>query len=119
MTVSGNVTIRTGSQDYIDWQVLQEDGVTPISLAGVTSVTIRFQNKIDDTVIEFKTTDVPQKLFITDAPNGKIELRPTITDFTAVAMYRFHIIVIDSVGNHPVPEDQDYTLDVIDSYPIA
>jgi len=117
MDVVGDATIRVGSQDYMKWQLLQEDGVTPISLAGVTSVSIRFQNKEDLTVVEFKTTDNPQKFFITTASTGKVELRPAVGDFTAIASYHFHIIVTDSVGDHPVPEGKDYTLQVIDSYP--
>jgi len=114
--VSGDVTIRTGSQDYIKWQLLLEDSVTPISLAGADDVIIRFKNKTDDTIVEFKVTDNPQKFFITDAANGKIELRPAVGDFTTIASYKFHIIPVDSVGNHPIPEGRDYTLQVIDSY---
>lgn len=117
MSVSGDVTIRATSQDYIDWQLLQEDGTTPISLESAISVTLRLQNKVDKSVIEFKTTDDPQKFFITDATNGKVQLRPAADDFTSIASYDFHIIVIDSIGNHPVPEDRDYTLQVIDHYP--
>jgi len=117
MEVIGDVTIRAGSQDYIEWQLLQEDGITPISLVSATSVTLRFKHKVSDAVTEFKTTDNPQKLFIKDAADVEIQLRPAVADFTVVGSYKFHTIVVDGIGNHPIPEGENYTLQVIDSYP--
>lgn len=111
-----DIVIRATTEDYISWQVLKEDGTTAISLAGADSVTLRLKNKLNDTVTEFKTTDNPQKLFVTDAANGKFELRPAAGDFPSESSYDFHIIVTDSIGNHPVPENKNYTLRVIDDY---
>lgn len=116
MLVSGNVTIRATSNDFVGWQLFQEDGVTPIDISAATLVTLRLEKRDDNAVTEFKTSDIPQKLFITDATNGKVELRPASDDFPVKSSYKFHIIYTDSAGDHPVPENIDYTFQVIDDY---
>ena len=119
MSVSGDVIIKATSQDYIRWQLLEEDGVTPISLVAATSVKLRLKDKITDAVIEFKSDDDPQKFFIVDAATGLVELRPAAGDFTSIASYSFQSILVDSIGEHYNPEDKNYTLQVLDNYPPA
>jgi hypothetical protein len=112
--VNGDVTIRAGSQDYITWQLLQEDGVSPVDLSTANEVALRLKNKKDKTTKSFSTIDVPQKFLLEDAENGKIQLRPAADDFPLAAQYDFYVDVIDSIGSHPIPEDQNYKLKVID-----
>jgi hypothetical protein len=113
MVTVGDLTTKVGNQDYLTWQTLQEDGVTAIDLSAATGVTLSLKNLADDAVTEFKTTDVPQQLFITDVSNGKIQLRPAASDFSAKAVYSLEIIVVDSIGNHNIPNDKYYTFKVI------
>jgi len=112
--VDGNANLTAGTQDYKSWQLVDEDGVTPISLAGITSITLLFINRDDGTTKSFINTGASPKLFITDAVNGKIQLRPAVTDFPVKASFLFYVEIIDSIGVHAVPEGKRYIFTVID-----
>ena len=111
--VTGDLIITAGSQDYITWQLLQDDGVTAIDLSAATKVELKMTNLDTGAAKNFATDDVPKKLFITDAANGKIQLRPAADDFPAAARYEFYIVFTDAIGGHPVPEDKRYEFRVI------
>lgn len=113
--VVGDIETKIGSQNYITLQLVQEDGITPISLLAAVSATFQYVDVADDTIkVNFNTTDNPQKFFITDAANGKVELRPAVDDFTVKGLFRYHVIIIDSVGPRPAPVGGFYTLEVMD-----
>ncbi|MFH2002317.1 MAG: hypothetical protein ABIK28_21780 [Planctomycetota bacterium] len=118
MKVEGSATIRAGTQDYKQWQFLESDGETAIDLTDVTEVVMRLKNETTGTVTEISTEDAPTALeILSPATDGKVQLRPSPTVFSGQATYRFHFILTDSVGAHPIPEDHDETLKVIDGYP--
>jgi len=117
MRVNADATIRAGTQDYKVWQIRQNDGETPVDLSLATRVIMRLQDEETGEVTEFATDDASPILYIKDATVGKVELRPGADTFDEDTSYLFHFIVVDSIGNHPVPEDHDGHLKVINSYP--
>lgn len=114
--VDGNANLTAGTQDYKSWQLLEEDGVTPISLAGIGSITIIFINRDDGTTKEFINTGGSPKFFITDDVNGKVQLRPAVSDFPIKSSYLFYWKIVDGVGIHAVPEKKRYIFTVVDNF---
>ena len=117
MLVSGNINLRVGTNDPKTWQLLKVDGVTPISLVGITIADIVFVNENDysDTKT-FKTTDNPQKLVIDDAANGIVKFSPAVDDFTTEGIYKFYLAFTVPGGKRSVPEEKEHTLKVRPSY---
>lgn len=112
-TVDGSVTVRAGSQDYTEWQLLEEDGSTVIDLTNATKATLHMKNKNTGAVKEFATDDATQKFFIKTAAQGKVELRPATTDFPLAAEFEFYVSFVDNIGVHAVPEHKNYIFSVI------
>ncbi len=113
-TVNGDVEIKAGSEDYIDLQLLQDDGVTPVDLSAATSVELRLRNTADQVIKTFATIDASPKLFIIDAAQGKIQLRQKAVDFPGAAIFEYYIVINDAIGAHPVPDgDKLYSLRVV------
>lgn len=111
-TVNGNITIRVGSEDYVDIQLLQEDGVTPIDLTVATKAVMKLVD-LDGNIKKFATNDPSPKLFFDDIrTTGKLQLRQTGSDFSAAAAWRYYVEIWDSVGLHPVPERKEYSFTV-------
>jgi hypothetical protein len=105
-TVDGNIILRSGSEDPVILQLLQDDGVTPIDLAGISNLTLRLKNISDGTAKTFTGA----KLTVADADNGKIQLAQVAADFPAAAVYEYYVTFTDSGGKaHAVPEDKNYT----------
>lgn len=100
-TVSGDTELRAGSEDPLTWQLLEDDGVTPINLTGITVLTLRMKDRDTGTVKLF----VDPKFAVTDAANGKVKLQQVAADFPAVATYEFYISFTDSASKaHAVPD---------------
>jgi hypothetical protein len=115
--VEGDVTIRVGSEDYVDLQLLQDDGVSPVNISGATKVELRLRSRDgEETIKKFADDDVPQKLYVTDAEQGEIQLRQVAADFATIMDYDFFVVITDSIGNHPVPEDKFYTWSAVESF---
>jgi len=107
--LNGNVVIRAGSADPIIFQLLYDDEVTPISLAGISLLTLRLE---DINTQEVKTFTSP-KLTVIDIPLGKIKLSQTSSDFTALASYIYYVTFTDVDGKaHSIPEDKFYNFRV-------
>lgn len=113
-TVNGDVTQRAGSQDFIDWQLLQSDGSTAIDLTNATKATLRLKNTDTGDTKAFATDDVSPKFFITTAADGKVELRPATTDFASAGEWEFYVDYVDANGIHSVPEHKNYTMRIIE-----
>lgn len=100
-TVSGDAKLRVGSEDPLTWQLLEDDGVTPINLTGITVLTLRMKNRSTGAVKLF----IDPKFTVTDAANGKVKLEQVAADFPAVATFEFYISFKDSAGKpHAVPD---------------
>lgn len=100
-TVSGDTELRAGSEDPLTWQLLEDDGVTPIDLTGISALTLRMKERTTTAVKLF----IGPKFTVTDATNGKVQLQQVAADFTAVATYEFYVSFADSGGNaHAVPD---------------
>jgi hypothetical protein len=109
------LTIRAGSQDYIDWELLNEDE-TPISLTSAVELVFVMLRLSDKQKIEYSTKDSPQKFFVIDDDLGQVQLRPASDDFSSPDDYKIWVNVIDVVGSHPVPEDKNEDLKVIGNF---
>lgn len=117
--VKGSATLRKGTMDYKRWQIVESDGETAVDLTNATSVVLQLKDENDGTISEFSTADGSPILFlIGPLTDGIVELRPASDTFDTVTAYMFHFTVIDSVGPHPVPEDRDERLRIIDNYPV-
>ena len=115
MKVNGSGKIRAGTQDPKEWQFLEADGTTPVDLTNATKVTMRLKNETTAVSQDLDTEGLLE--IVTPATDGKVKLSPAADTFPAKATYRFYFIITDSIGNHPIPEDHDETLEIIDNYP--
>lgn len=111
-TVNGDVEITLGSEDPITLQLLEDDGVTPINLIGITALTLFMRDTEDGSLKQITGAS----LIVTDAANGKIKLSQDVDDFPAAAIYRYKINFLDSVAKqHFVPDGSTwYTFSVYD-----
>ena len=99
-TVNGDVEITLGSEDPITLQLLEDDGVTPIELAGITALTLFMRDKNGD-LKEITGAN----LVVLDAENGKVKLSQDDNDFPVTASYRYKIKFLDAGGKqHFVPD---------------
>ena len=118
--VNGSAIIRKGTQDYKQWQFVLSDGVTAVDLSAATKVIMRIKNEAAGTSVEYKTDDGSPILYMLDPKtDGKVELRPAADTFDTVGKFIFHFIIVDSVGNKPIPEHRNEVLEVIDDYPVS
>jgi hypothetical protein len=109
-TVNGDVEITLGSEDPITLQLLEDDGITPINLTGITGLTLYMRNTDDGSEKEITGA----KLVVTDAANGKITLSQVATDFPAAASYRYKIKFDDAASKaHFVPDGSKWYLFVV------
>ena len=110
-TVNGDVEITLGSEDPITLQLLEDDGVTPIDLTGITALTLFMRDKNGD-LKEITGAN----LVVTDALNGKIKLSQDAADFTVAASFRYKVKFLDAGGEqHFVPDGSKwYTFAVYD-----
>lgn len=107
-TVDGNITIRVGSEDYQDIQLLEYDGVTPIDLTGATKAVMKLMD-MDGNTKKFATDDASPKLFFdADLTTGKLQLRQEGDDFTTEIVWKYYVEIWDGIGLHPVPEGKEY-----------
>ncbi len=99
-TVNGDVEISLGSEDPVTLQLLEDDGVTPVDLTGITVLTLFMRDTEDGTLKE-----ITSNLAVSDASNGKITLSQVAADFPATALYRYKIKFVDAGGKqHFVPD---------------
>lgn len=99
-TVNGDVEITLGSEDPITLQLLEDDGVTPIDLTGITELTL-FMRDTDGDLKEITGAN----LVVIDAVNGKIKLSQVAADFLIATSYRYKIKFLDAGGKqHFVPD---------------
>lgn len=118
MIVDGNTNIRQGSEAFIAWILMEVNGETPIDLTVVSTAVLHFRHRIVvmDPIL-FSTRDDPQKLTIGEPRNtGKVTLKPAVDDFSVVGEYDMFIMLFEARGQHPVPEQRNYTFTVISSY---
>ena len=110
-TVSGNVIVRAESEDPITWQMLKDDGVTPIGdLTGITDLTLR----LIDVKSQVAKLFVDPKFIVSDALESEVTLKQVKTDFPLATLFEFYTSFTDGVGNgKAVPEDKNYTFRVI------
>lgn len=100
-TVSGDTKLRAGSEDPLTWQLLEDDGTTPINLAGISALTLRMKNRDTGAAKLF----VDPEFTVIDAARGKVQLEQVAGDFPAVATYEFYISFTDSTSKaHAVPD---------------
>lgn len=71
---------REGSTDYIVIDLLDDNEAYDISTADHVELVLK---PATGAAVTFSSDDSPAKLYITDAANGEIELRPASTDFEA------------------------------------
>lgn len=117
MTVDGNATIRQNTNDPKEWQLLQEDGVTPIDITGFTDVEMIFVNQATDVIaFTFKVSDIPQKLSVVNATLGTLKLSPIITptiDFSVAETYKIFFRVLSGANSaSSIPEKKEYVFTV-------
>lgn len=117
--LNGNVTMRAKSQDYKILQIFEDDGVTPINLTNATVAVLRLKNIRTGGIKVFSTEDIPKLLFFLDRTLGKIQLRPSVDSFPIAEKYNYHLSFTDSIGEHPAPEDKNYSWDVIERIALA
>jgi hypothetical protein len=116
--VSGDAIIRAGSEDFKEWQFLQADSVTPISLEAAAKVTIRLKEEPTGAVTEYNTVDDPTKIeMLVPLSQGIVRLMPAADTFPSASRYIFHFILETATGKKiPIPEDHNEALTVIDDY---
>lgn len=110
---NGDIVTRVGSQDYVTLQLKSGDPATAIDLSAAIYVVLHLESEIETKC--FSTADVSPKLYIIDALEGQIQLRPAASDFDSVDIYKYYVDIVDSVGSHPVPENINYEWKVIDN----
>lgn len=117
---SGDAIIRAKTEDYKEWQFLEADGETPVSLEGATRVMLRLKEVSTGTITEHATDDDPILLeMLVPLADGKVRLKPASTTFPSATTYIFHFWITDAGGKKiPIPEGVDGTLKVIEDYPI-
>jgi hypothetical protein len=99
--VNGDVEITLGSEDPVTLQLLEDDGVVPIDLTGITVLTLYMRDTDDGSLKEITGA----KLTVLDAANGKIKLSQVSADFPAAASYRYKIKFMDlATKQHFVPD---------------
>src|SRR5207247_11360326 len=119
--MGSTVTVRVGSQDPIDFFLKQDtdsDGLVdaPINLTGM-SVQLRLQRASDQGVLLFAPTDVPQQLFIIDATQGHLQLRPFPSPWqTGNRHYRGYFVLTQGGVPIAVPEDAELTVIVREAF---
>ena len=114
--VSGNATIRAGSSDVKTYQLLQNDGITPISnFTSATKIYMRLTNVKDGVVTELKSDDPSPKITFNNKTEATVDV--VFSDFTEPAVYKFHFRWSADSMWYPVPEDRDETLRIISDYP--
>jgi len=113
MSDLGNVIVKVGSVDYLNFQGVESDGVTPINITGVSEVRLELVNDLGVSK-NFSDLDNPQKLFITNASTCEIQLRPLTTDFSEKERYKGELVFVDSVGPHNVPSNSYISFTVVE-----
>ena len=104
--MGGDVVMRLGTQDYITLQLKSGDPSVAVDLSTVTKVELHLRE--GDNNFCWKTSDVPQKLFIVASHggvvmDGLIQLRPEGDELDPNKCYSYMVIVTDSVGEHSFP----------------
>lgn len=100
------IIVREGTSDPITFQVLS-DGVV-VNLTGIQKAELKLKDR-NGTITTFATTDVPSKLVISDATNGKLRFDRTTSDFlNSKSPYYAVILITDSAGKiSSYPEASD------------
>jgi len=113
-TVDGNTIIRVGSEDPVIWNLLQDDGETPIDLTGQTSVELRLEQlESPFTVKSFSTGG--GKISVVSEANGQVKLSQVAADFDIATSYKFYFkYILADTKVRFVPENINYKLTVID-----
>ncbi len=100
-TVNGDVQMTLSSEDPITLQLLQDDGITPYDLTGITALTLYMRNMDDGSL----KTITGASLVVTDAVNAKIQLSQVAADFLTAESYRYKVKFKDASGKqHFVPD---------------
>lgn len=102
---------REGSTDYVIIDLLDDN--SPYDLSAVDHVVLRLKPATGDAV-EYSSAGSSPKLFITDATNGEMELRPASTDFEAEkGPYRGYVkVYISSTRWASFPNHDEVVIDV-------
>ena len=108
-TVSGNVELRAGSEDPVPLALRKDDGVTPISLVGISELTLRLEDTATGTV---KTFTSP-KFVVENASLGEVKLLQVEADFPSQTTYLYYVTFKDGAGKlHKVPENLNYLFEI-------
>lgn len=107
MAIPVEVTIRHGSTDPMDFQLKSDSN--PIDLTGAQKVELWLKPS-GAGVVKYATTDVPAKLAVTDAANGKVRFSPAAPDLdSAKSPYTGHFWITDAGGNlSSVPDGSEF-----------
>ena len=115
-------TIREGVTDplILILQSIDPDNhdATPVNLAGVTSVDVRFQSKDGSDLLNFLSTAPSPQVVVTDAANGQVTFTPGASDFDAGEnWYLGFVRVVDAGGNIvDFPNDGEFELVIREAF---
>lgn len=110
------ISIGAGSNDYIDFQLLQdvdEDGVaeTAIDLSGIDKLELLLMDRGGTLTTISSTATVAPLATVTAAASGSVQLQPSTATFAVVGPYQAQFKIYETASRYYyVPNDHYLTI---------